>query len=192
MKDLVQWLEKQNNRVCIIGQDGYQLDAKSIQNWMTSNTDADGLFLLVENALGISHFAGAFPKEETNYFVPILGLESKHSFYTKSQVEEVLASAKVKGKFYYPYPDVWMTEYLFTDERGPKSDDALCENPRYDEREFSLFSESDVMHKLSGEDCFGTFANYFLVELNPKEDVSYIKFSDNRKKEFAIQTVFGR
>ena len=193
MNDLVQWLENEKkNKVVVVGRDLPMLDANRIKSIASSCDAGERVFLLVENALGIRNFAGAFPKGETNYFVPVLGLKTEHAYYTKAQVQNLLEAAGVAGKFYYPYPDEMHTEFLFTDERGPKADDVLPKNLRYDEREFNLFSESDMAQRLSEEGCFGTFANVFLVELNPKTDISYEKFSDNRKKEFAIRTVLGK
>ncbi|MCR4797785.1 MAG: hypothetical protein K5853_04980 [Lachnospiraceae bacterium] len=147
-------------------------------------------FFCGDNPLAIKYFAGALESEGADFFQTFSGAEGKRGLGDR------IEAAGFRAKFFYPYPDARETEYIFTDQRGPKEDDFLKSAKRSFPGEMQLFPEGDAVLSLEKEGVFGTFSNSFLVEILPLDrqslPVSYVKFSDHRKEEFRIFTLLSK
>lgn len=148
------------------------------------------ILILASNRLGLKFWAGA-PEEHTNiYFEGLENYTTEGVCYTYSRAEwkNILDKIDAQYRFFYPYPDFYFPQEIFSDKTvndygyGRPS-------PNYGSRRYELFNEQKVAQALSGSKIMQEFANSFIIEVNPKEEIKeYTKFSDNRKDEFCVVT----
>lgn len=159
---------------------------KKLTEKLFSHLAEDGkLFFCCNNPLGMSGLAGNVSDNEEVYFSKMT--QKREGMYTKAQLSRFFGK---DAKFYYPYPDLTDTEYLFTDERNPGHEDFLKDAPRYATKGLNLFSEGNFALQLVEEGVFSTFSNAFLVEVSKGKTlpVIYEKFSDKRGISHQIRT----
>ena len=150
----------------------------------------DGRIVIAcENKLGLKYFAGC--KEETTgqYFGGIEDI--KISVYSKSGLTEMLIKAGVEAKdlsFYYPYPDLYFPNTIFSDEWGPKTGELYHNLRNFDDERLVLFDETRAFDMLIREGKFKEFSNAYLVIIGPEIATKYSRFSNDRADEYCIRT----
>lgn len=111
----------------------------------------------------------------------VLCAKNKSSELRNQAVQEVKAAVDADVKIYYPYPDLHVTQFLFTDKRLPTKGEMfnkyLCAQGDY----------ADLIADMS-------FAKVFVLEINPSknyrkhEDIIYTKMSVMRREDMRIRT----
>lgn len=157
----------------------------------------DGIILLsIENRLGLKYLAGAPEDHVGKSFVGINGYKNGEHVQTfsKSELEELFSRAGLSvHRWYYPYPDYKFPTEIFTDD-SVNSRKPVSQDIPFDMRRADLFDKEAVYETLMKDQTAGKFSNSFLVELcagkiNRESEPTYIKISNNRKKDFAVCTV---
>lgn len=154
------------------------------------------LLLAIENRLGLKYFAGA-PEDHTGEF--FLGLKDYQGndsvrTFSKCELTKLLEDNGFKcNKFYYPYPDYKFPVEIFTDAELTV-DKYGNDYYNYSGERFELFNEGRVARAFISEGIMDKFVNSFLVEASvdgcqDDTEILYVKYSNNRKKEFSIMTV---
>ncbi|MCM1082023.1 MAG: class I SAM-dependent methyltransferase [Clostridium sp.] len=154
------------------------------------------LLLAIENRLGLKYFAGA-PEDHTGEF--FLGLKDYQGndlvrTFSKCELIKLLEDNGYPcNKFYYPYPDYKFPLEIFTDETLT-ADKYGTDYYNYAGERFELFNEGRVARAFISEGIMDKFVNSFLVEASVDKfkndtEIIYVKYSNNRKKEFSIMTI---
>lgn len=157
----------------------------------------DGKILLaIENRFGLKYFNGA-PEDHTGViFDGTNGYPRQSSVQTfnKNELKNLFDSVQLNVfKWYYPYPDYKFPTEIFTDDSIHKMLPLTAELP-FDQDRVELFDKRAVYAGLMADGIVDHFSNSFLVEVgvtNQLCDVqpTYVKISNNRKKEFALCTL---
>ncbi len=167
-----------------------------LQKIKTLQKDDGKLLLAIENRLGLKYFAGA-PEDHTGEF--FLGLKDYQNndsvrTFSKCELTQLLEDNGFKfNKFYYPYPDYKFPTEIFTDE-SLTADKYGKDYYNYSGERFELFNEGRVAKSFISEGILDKFVNSFLVEASLSDckndaEILYVKYSNNRKKEFSIMTI---
>ena len=153
------------------------------------------LLIAIENRFGIKYWAGL---AEDHFQVPYVGLEgykndSHVKTFGKKELDVFFKKLDFKTiKYYYPFPDYKMPEIIFTDDRLPNYNEIQkLTNYNYTNNSYN-FIPNNVLKGILENNKFDFFANSFLIELSAEEnncsDISYVKFQNNRNKEFQVIT----
>ena len=154
------------------------------------------LVAALPNKLGLKYFAGC---REDYFGAPFTSVEDYHFHkgmrtFAKRELAELLKeSGFEKTDWYYPYPDYRFANMIYSDAYLPHAGELHTNLCNYDQERYVFFDETKAFDTLIKEGLFGEMANSFLVIAGKeKQDVcdlpSYMKFSAERKKEFAIRT----
>ena len=98
-------------------------------------------------------------------------------------------------QWYYPYPDYKFPVEIFTEASvNTMAPSASAADHPYDLPRAALFDAGSVYQSLMKDQLAGYFSNSFLVELGCTSDgdadaISYVKISNNRKRDFGIATI---
>lgn len=153
------------------------------------------LLIAIENRFGIKYWAGL---AEDHFQIPYVGMEgykadSHVKTFGKKEINVLFEKLGFRTiKYYYPFPDYKMPEIIFTDQRLPKINEIQkLTNYNYSNESYN-FIPNKVLKGILENDNFDFFANSFLIELslidNNCSDISYVKFQNDRRKEFQIIT----
>lgn len=153
------------------------------------------ILLSIENRIGLKYFAGA-PEDHTDTFFlglnKYIGNDDVRTF-SKSELRCLFENNGFKNiKFYYPFPDykfpteIFSEQSIFTNKYG--RDYFNLNGNRFD-----FFNEAMMADTLTEEGVIDKFANSFFVEISREKvyedrNIVYVKFSDDRGKEFQIAT----
>lgn len=128
------------------------------------------LFLATENPLGLKYFSGR-PEESTGrLFESIEGFPSGTGIRTYSR-RELIGMAEKAGyawDFYYPYPDHWLPEKIFTEERLPREGELNRNWQCFDADRVIVFDEGKAFDSVIRAGLFPELANAFLLCLRPE------------------------
>ena len=156
-------------------------DMQNIVNFLKN----DGKILACfDNIFGIDNFVTKYKNEViTNGVI-------------KADLEKMIKQIGFKySKFYYPFPDYKMTNVIFTDIQLPNEENIS--------RHIAIFNKNQIVNSNSKEiyynfiktkkDALPQLANSFLLELSLEEctdnGISFVSFSNLRKKEYMIKTI---
>lgn len=143
----------------------------------------DGTILLfMNNRFGIANFAGA------DDFRSIC--EENSELISKSEIEHFLKKEGFSNyKFFYPLPQYDIVNVLFSDDYLPEYHHSKLMNRNlYDENTMLVFDELKALKQLTKSGEFKSFANSYLIEINPKTKIRFASFNHARKKEFRLCT----
>ncbi len=162
----------------------------------------DGILLIaIENRLGLKYFNGAVEDHTAALFS---GLNDYPSIdfvrtFSKKEMNDLLDEGSFgERRFYYPYPDYKFPTALFTDATINTMDFSYpTTNAGYDHDRLSLFDENKMLKTLKNEGICDHFANSFIIEVKKTgtltdSGIDYVKFSNNRRKDFNIATIIRR
>lgn len=157
------------------------------------------LVIAIENRLGLKYWAGC-REDHTgklfegleNYPNPETGVRT----FSKPELEALFDQVGLKKRqFYYPYPDYKLPMTVYSDEYLPKKGELNSNIWNFDRERMVLFDETKVYDSLLESEVFPLFSNSYLVVLEKEggwqrqaERVLYSKFSNERRRTFAIRT----
>lgn len=129
------------------------------------------LLIAMDNRLGLKFFCGASDPYSDELFGELSGVNGKGRLFTQAEVGEILAEADfMYWKFYYPFPDYRLPQFIFTDDALPApslGEMMLPYDPIPGARilpEAALYADVVRNHLLPG------MANSFLIECGMTED----------------------
>lgn len=149
------------------------------------------LIMVIPNRFAVKYFCG---EPNINTKTPFYGMtENDSSFYrfSRSELLNFLSNLKFKNtKLYYPFPDKFATQAVYTDEIKPGKE--LCE--RFStvimNKENRVLDEKNLIIEAAKDDAALFFFNYFIAECSNEElsPVVYAALSCERIKEKAFAT----
>ncbi len=153
------------------------------------------IVIAIENRLGLKYLAGCKEDHLSRYFAGIEGYKKDDGVRTFSK-DGLMNIFKTLGfdkyRFFYPYPDYKFMHTLFSDKRLPKVGELKDNYRNFDMDRLELFSEKDAFDSLIKDKAFDRFSNSFLVVIGPDVNIDYARFSNDRAREYQIETVIER
>ena len=162
----------------------------------------DGVLLIaIENRLGLKYFNGAVEDHTSALFS---GLDAYRDVdfvrtFSKGEMNTLLDdSGYGDRRFYYPFPDYKFPMEILTDATINTMDFSYRRtNAAYDHDRLNFFDENKMLETLRSEGVCDRFANSFIVEVKKSgiladNGIEYVKFSNNRRKDFNITTFINR
>ena len=153
------------------------------------------VIIAIENKYGMKYFAGCKEDHCGSYFGGIENYptESPARTFSRRGLERIFRECGVNEyHFYYPYPDYKFMHTLYSDAYLPSKGE-LCDNIRnFDRDRMVLFDEKRAFDGVVEDGYFSVFANSFLAVLGKDYDVKYVKYSNDRAREYAIKTEISK
>lgn len=149
------------------------------------------MIIAIENRLGMKYFSGCMEDHLSRYFAGIEGYSKKDGVRTFSRpgLQRIFKNAGFEEQhFYYPYPDYKLMHTLYSDRRLPKVGELMDNYRNFDNDRMELFSEKKAYDECIMDGTYPLFANSFLIVLGPDTGVRYARFSNDRAREYAIET----
>lgn len=149
------------------------------------------IVIAIENKFGLKYWAGCREDHLGTFFSGIEGYPDGGVVrtFTRNGLERIFADCGITDyAFYYPYPDYKFMTNLYSDEYQPKIGE-LSDNLRnFDRDRMVLFDERRAFDSIIREGLFALYANSYLVVLGGKPDTCYVKYSNDRKRDYRIRT----
>ena len=149
------------------------------------------IVIAIENKFGLKYWAGCREDHLGKFFSGIEGYPEGGSVrtFTRSGLEAVFANCGIEEyTFYYPYPDYKFMVSLYSDDYQPKIGELSMNMRNFDRDRLVLFDERKAFDNILREGLFPLYANSYLVVLGEKPDTCYVKYSNDRKREYRIRT----
>ncbi len=146
------------------------------------------LVLAADNRYGLKYWAGAMEPHTGRYFD---SLEGGGSTYSKRELARIFQESDCQDvTFYYPYPERWFPVALYSDDWLPKAGELNRNLRNFEGERLVLFEEEKVYDGLIAEGRFSEFSNAYLCVVGPRmeEQTVFVKYSNDRAKEFALRT----
>ena len=143
----------------------------------------------------LKYLAGCKEDHLSRYFAGIEGYKKDDGVrtFSKDGLMNIFKTLGVeKYRFFYPYPDYKFMHTLFSDRRLPKVGELKDNYRNFDMERLELFSEKDAFDSLIKDKAFDRFSNSFLVVIGPDVNIDYARFSNDRAREYQIETVIER
>ncbi len=153
------------------------------------------VLIAIENKYGLKYFAGCKEDHLGSYFSGIENYQQGGSARTFSRrgLERIFQSCGVSEyHFYYPYPDYKFMTNVYSDERGPGRGELSNNLRNFDRDRMVLFDEKLAFDGIVEEELFPVFANSYLAVIGGALPVKYVKYSNDRAREFRIRTEIGK
>lgn len=173
-------------------EDGYETLLDAVHQMLKPN---GRLILAMENRFGMKYWAGCREEYSGCHYRGIENFpgENPERTYSKKELTNLLFTAGFKNlAWYYPYPDLYFTESVYSDDYLPKQGELMNNRNNYDTDRFLFFDELKVFDSVIEEGMFPFFANSFLTiaykEYAPTDKTVYVKYSKQRDRRFAIRT----
>ena len=153
------------------------------------------LLFVCENRFGMRSWCGVPDTVSRIPFAALRGTEGT-GLLTKADLIGLLKRNSWIGSYrlYYPFPDAFLTQAVYTDEYLPERSIRDRVIPYYTEeqKQCLVCLENEISDKLIENRVFSVFANSFLVECSPKdfqEDVIFAALSLDRGRKNGFATV---
>lgn len=149
--------------------------------------------IAIENKFGLKYWAGCREDHLGTYFS---GIENYPDggvvrTFTAEGLRRIAGNCGYESvQMYYPYPDYKFMTCLYSEERLPKTGELSNNLRNFDRDRLQLFDEKRVFDTIIQEGQFELFSNSYMMLLGPKLEEKYVKYSNDRKPEFCIKTVF--
>lgn len=165
---------------------------------MKKHLKEDGkIIIAIENKFGLKYFAGCKEDHTGTYYEGIEGYTEDKGVHTfsKDQLEEIVRTAGLCSKFYYPYPDYKLPHTIFSDEYLPKKGELTTNLRNYDSDRLVTFDEGKVFDSVIEDGKFPFFSNSFVVvasfddvfKISPSFPV-YTKYANERSALYRVGT----
>ena len=198
--DIEQGLDTDFDYICLIGafeyassyiggDTPYEDFLKKIRKHAKNN---GRIVIAIENKFGLKYWAGCKEDHVGEYFASLEGYPKGGSArtFTRNGLEKVFKACGINEySFYYPYPDYKLPWAIFSDKRLPRKGELTDNIRNLDRDRLYLFNEGNVYDSIIEDEEYPLFANSYMALLGPDTDVSYAKFSNDRKSECAIKTL---
>lgn len=151
--------------------------------------------IAIENKFGLKYWAGCREDHLGDFFS---GLENYPEggvvrTFTREGLLKIAADCGfTEAQMYYPYPDYKFMTSLYSDERLPQVGELSANLRNFDRDRLQLFDEKKVFDTIIQEGQFPLFSNSYMLLLGPALEEEYVKYSNDRKPDFAIKTVQRR
>lgn len=152
---------------------------------------AGRIVIAIENKFGLKYWAGCREDHLGTFFSGIEGYPDGGVVrtFTRNGLERIFADCGLKEyAFYYPYPDYKFMTTLYSDEYQPKIGELSNNMRNYDRDRLVLFDERRAFDTIIREGLFSLYSNSYLVVLGEKPDTCYVKYSNDRKRDYQIRT----
>ena len=149
------------------------------------------IVIAIENKFGLKYWAGCREDHLGTFFSGIEGYPDGGVVrtFTRNGLEKIFAGCGLEEyAFYYPYPDYKFMTTLYSDEYLPKIGELSNNMRNYDRDRMVLFDERRAFDTIIREGMFPLYSNSYLVVLGGKPDTCYVKYSNDRKRDFQIRT----
>lgn len=149
------------------------------------------IVIAIENRFGLKYWAGCKEDHLGTYFSGIEGYPDGGVVrtFTRNGLERIFLNCGIEEyAFYYPYPDYKFMTTLYSDERQPKMGELSNNIRNFDRDRMVLFDEKKVYDSILREGLFPLYANSYLAVIGPKPAVCYVKYSNDRQREYRIRT----
>ena len=149
------------------------------------------LVIAIENRLGLKYFAGCKEDHLGTYFSGLEGYPEGGSArtFTRAGLQKILTACGVtEYSFYYPYPDYKFPTAIYSDKRLPHAGELTDNIRNFDRDRMVLFNEKYVFDTVIRDGMFPEFSNSYLVVIGKGPDISYVKYSNDRREDYAIRT----
>ncbi len=201
-KDIEPDLPKDFDYICLIGVfeygQGYIGGDTPYEDFlkilMAHLSDKGRMIIAIENKYGLKYFAGCREDHVGKFFTGIENYTTGGGVRTFSRqgLERIFDACGVKeSHFYYPYPDYKFMHTLYSDKHLPKKGELTDNFRNFDRDRMLLFDEKNAYDGISEDQLFSVFANSYIAVLGKDFDVEYVKYSNDRAKEYRIRTQIG-
>lgn len=198
-KDIEPDLDTDYDMICLIGVfeygQGYiggETPYEDFLRILQKHLKADGrIIIAIENKYGLKYFAGCREDHTGRLFDGIENYPKPEGVRTFSNrgLEKIFKACGVEQyHFYYPYPDYKLPMAIYSDEYEPKKGDLFQNMRNFDRDRMVLFDEKNAFDGIAEDELFSVFANSYLVVLGEELPVKYVKYSNDRAKEYQIRT----
>lgn len=197
--DIEPTLDTDFDYVCLIGVFEYgasyiptETPYEDFLNIILKHVKKNGrVIIAIENKFGLKYWAGCAEDHNGEYYSSIEGYPNGGSArtFTRQGLEKIFKKCGVdEYSFYYPYPDYKLMHTLYSDKRLPQKGELTDNTCNYDRNRLKTFNESFAFDSIIEDDEFPMFSNSYLAIIGPDIDTKYVKFSNDRKEEYAIRT----
>ncbi len=149
------------------------------------------ILIAIENKYGLKYFAGCQEDHLGSYFSGIENYQEGGSARTFSRkgLEAIFKSCGAEEySFYYPYPDYKFMTAVYSDQRLPGRGELSNNLRNFDRDRMMLFDEKLAFDGIVEEGLFPVFANSYMAVIGASFPVEYVKYSNDRAREFKIRT----
>ncbi len=149
------------------------------------------ILIAIENKYGLKYFAGCSEDHLGTYFSGIENYQEGGNARTFSRkgLEKIFESCGVReSSFYYPYPDYKFMTTMYSDGYLPGKGELSNNLRNYDRDRMVLFDEKAAFDGIVEEGLFPVFANSYMAVIGAPFPVRYVKYSNDRAREFRIKT----
>lgn len=149
------------------------------------------IVIAIENKFGLKYWAGCKEDHSGIYFDGLEGYPEGGSArtFTRRGLERIFKSCGVKEySFYYPYPDYKFPTTIFSDRRLPNQGELIDNMRNFDRDRMMLFNEKYVFDGIVQDGLFDQFSNSYMAILGPELEASYVKYSNDRAREYELRT----
>ncbi len=202
-KDIEPDLEQDYDYICLIGVFEYG------QNYIGGDTPFEDfltilmkhlsnngrIIIAIENKYGLKYFAGCKEDHLGTYFSGIENYADGGDVrtFSKRGLERIFEACGVKESyFYYPYPDYKFMTSIYSDTYLPGKGELNNNYRNFDRDRMLLFDEKNAFDGIVEEGLFPVFANSYVAVIGNGFDVKFVKYSNDRAKEYAIKTDISR
>ena len=197
--DIEPFLETDYDYACMIGvfeygqsyihtQTPYEDFLKIMQKHIKNN---GRIIIAIENKFGLKYWAGCKEDHSGVYFDGLEGYPEGGSArtFTRRGLERIFKACGVKEySFYYPYPDYKFPTTIYSDKRLPNQGELTNNMRNFDRDRMVLFHEKYVFDGIVQDGLFEQFSNSYLAVLGPELSVRYVKYSNDRAREYELRT----
>lgn len=149
------------------------------------------IVIAIENKFGLKYWAGCMEDHLGAYFSGIEGYPEGAAVrtFTRNGLERIFENCGIEEyAFYYPYPDYKFMTMLYSDEYLPNPGELSNNIRNFDRERMLLFDEKKAFDNILREGMFPVFSNSYLVVIGKKPDTCYVKYSNDRQREYQIRT----
>ena len=126
------------------------------------------LYLAMENPLGLKYFAGRPEVESGRLFESIEGAKPGACGYTRQQLIRAAEENGFSWTFYYPYPDHFFPERIYSDDWLPREGEMNRNWQNFDADRVLVFDEEKAFNTVIRAGLFPEMCNAFLLRLSLK------------------------
>lgn len=158
-------------------------------------TPGGRILIAIENKYGLKYFAGCTEDHLGTYFSGIENYHGKGSARTFSRqgLEKIFAACGIQeSSFYYPYPDYKFMTSVYSDSYQPHRGELSNNLRNFDRDRMVLFNEETAFDGIVEDGLFSVFANSYLAVIGAPFATQYVKYSNDRAREYQIRTEICR
>lgn len=153
------------------------------------------ILIAIENKYGLKYFAGCREDHLGTFFSGVENYQKGGIARTFSYkgLERIFRNCGVgEYHFYYPYPDYKFMTTLYSDDCQPGKGELYNNLRNFDRDRMVLFDEKLAFDGIVEEGLFPVFTNSYMVVIGGPLPMQYVRYSNDRAREFRIRTEICR